>query len=336
MIREPLLGLLRPCGRRPSAGGAVLLLALTLVGAGCRGKQLAVACVSDSDCGPHFRCGTTGKFFGSCLCADDQACPAGDAGPLFCNPQGLCQGKVGCASNLDCAVGQYCDTAAGLCVASPACGSDVDCALGHVCESQLCVPGCRSTGDCPLGDGGVVIACVCAGGIECQCPPASDGGFVDPATYDRSSCPIGACNPNSCAGDTSLCPYNDSCVGAPDAGSSTCEPDPRDVVLCQGCVYTPGTVSACSSGDTQGANFCLLDLSDPTGGTTFCGVDCGGGQGCPSGYKCDDVVILTQSPCTSNQSCSPTGSSCTVGAADGGGCPTATSCVGRTGAAQGR
>lgn len=320
----------------PLARSAGLFL-LTLLLGHCRGKQLVVACTSDGDCGPHFRCGTTGKFFGACLCADDQACPPGDAGPLFCNPQGLCQGKVGCFSNLDCASAQYCDSAAGVCVGSPACGNDSDCAFGFVCSSQLCVVGCRSTGDCPLGDGGQVVACVCASGLECQCPPPGDGGLVDPAAYDRSTCPIGTCNPNDCAGDTSVCPYNDVCSGSGDGGSFTCEPDPRSVVLCNDCVYNPGSTSACNAGDTQGANFCLLDLADPTASKTFCGVDCSGGQGCPSGYKCDDVIILTQTPCTSDQSCSPTGAPCTVGALDGGSdCPADTVCVGPTGPQKGR
>ncbi len=305
-----------------AASGALLLLST------CKNTSLKVACQSDSDCGANFRCANSGQFGGDCVCANNQACPPGDAGPMFCNPQGLCQSQVGCFSNLDCtASGLYCDTGVGLCVTWPACGTDIDCPLGQVCSNQLCVAGCRSNGDCPLGDAGAVVPCVCSGGSECQCPPPSDAGFVDPASYDRSLCPIGACNPNSCAGDTAVCPYNESCVAGGDGGLSTCQSDSRDTVLCQNCTYSPGSLASGCTG-VPGANFCLLDLSNPSGGTTFCGVDCSGGQGCPSGYECDDVIILTSSICTSDLSCVPTGGACNATGADGGstGCPVDTIC----------
>ena len=311
----------------------LILLSLSPLATGllsCRGSQLKVSCQTDSDCGPHFRCGVGGQFHGSCLCADDQACAPNDAGPTFCDPLGLCQGKVGCSTDFDCASGQFCDVSVGLCLASPACGTDLDCPFGTVCDSttQLCLAGCRSTGDCPSGDGGTIVPCVCGDGLECQCPPPGDGGFIDPATYDRSKCPIGSCEPGNCAGDTADCPYNDSCV-APEAdgGSWSCQPDPRDVVLCQGCTYTPGTVSACGAGNTGGANFCLLDLENPTGGTTFCGVDCSHGESCPSGYECDDVIILTQNPCSSDQSCNPSQIACDPELDGGGSCPVDTRCA---------
>ena len=308
-LRDLLLGhrAVRPPAQLRAAVG---LAGALLLSSACKNTTLTVACSSDSECGANFRCSTSGQFVGACVCANDLACPSSDAGLMFCNPQGLCQSQVGCFSNADCAAsGLYCDTQVGLCVTGPACGSDVDCPIGQVCSSQLCVAGCRSNGDCPLADGGAVVPCVCAGNLECQCPPVSDGGFVDPASYDRSSCPIGACNPATCAGDTSVCPYSDSCVRAGDGGLSTCQPDSRNTVLCQNCVYNPGSLAS-GCGGVPGANFCLLDFSGPTGGSNFCGVDCSGGQGCPSGYECDDVIILTSSPCTSDFSCKPTGGSC--------------------------
>lgn len=312
-LRSPLL-----------AGCALALLAFT---ATCKNTSLKVACQSDSDCGTNFRCAGSGQFGGDCVCANNLACPSTDAGPMFCNPQGLCQSQVGCFSNADCNVaGLYCDTQAGLCVTGPACGSDIDCPIGQVCNQQLCVAGCRSNGDCPLTDGGAVVPCVCANDTECQCPPV-DAGVADPASYDRSLCTIGQCNANTCAGDTSVCPYNDSCVGGGDGGGlSTCQTDPRDTVLCQNCSYSPGTDDTGCSG-IPGANFCLLDLANPTGATTYCGVDCSEGQGCPSGYECDDVIVLTSSICTSDLSCSPTGGTCDAAAPDGGsGCPVDTIC----------
>ena len=302
--------------------------------AGCKNTSLAVACQSNADCAAHFRCDSNGQFAGSCVCADDQACPQNtDAGPMVCNPEGLCQAEVGCFSNADCAGGQYCDTAIGLCVVGPVCNSDVDCPLGEVCDTTkgLCVQGCRSNGDCPLGDGGLVVPCVCPGNVECQCPPPGDGGFVDPASYDRSKCPIGVCNPGTCAGDSSVCPYNDSCVGV-DGGLSTCQLDPRSAVICQNCTYSPGTAGT-GCGTLPGANFCLLDLSDPSGATTYCGVDCSSGQSCPSGYECDDIIILTSAVCSSDLDCRPTGGICHPGVDGGSGCPSDTICVSQPGGA---
>ncbi|MHB8417785.1 MAG: hypothetical protein ACYDCL_06900 [Myxococcales bacterium] len=304
--------------------------------AGCKNTSLTVACTQNSDCAAHFRCDSNGQFAGSCVCADNQACPQNtDAGPMVCNPEGLCQAEVGCFSNSDCAGGQYCDTAVGLCVVGPACSSDVDCAIGAVCDTHqgLCVQGCRSNGDCPLGDGGVVVPCVCPGDIECQCP-LPDAGAVDPAAYDRSLCPIGACNSATCAGDTSVCPYNDTCVGGGDGGLSTCQLDPRHTVLCQNCALDPGHPGGGCSGNIGGANFCLLDLSQASGTTTFCGVDCSAGQGCPSGYECDDIIILTNAPCASDFDCTPTGALCDATAPDGGsGCPADTVCASEPGGA---
>jgi hypothetical protein len=151
------------------------------------------------------------------------------------------------------------------------------------------------------------------------------GVFIDPATYDRSTCEVGACLTDTCAGDTSLCPYNDDCTGQPDGGLSVCEPDPRINVLCQDCTVTPGSNDECTVEGAQGADFCLIDLH---GGNLFCGVDCSQpGQTCPSGYECDDVIILTQNPCGSDAQCTPSSIPCTPG--DGGnGCPTDSQCVG--------
>ncbi len=318
----------------PSVKNLPALAALTLTLAACHEQTLSVACSTDSDCPAHFRCSASGQFQGRCLCADDQACTQDtDAGPLICNPQGFCQSKVGCFTDSDCPAPQVC--ACGICVQAPGCCSDIDCPIGQICPAQthLCTPGCRSNGDCPLGDGGAVVACVCPGGVECHCPPTG-GGFVDPASYDRSLCPIGRCDPTTCAGDTSVCPYDQSCLGSTiDGGRSTCETDPRMNILCQSCTLaTPGQLQACG---TQGANFCLVDPEDSTGNLTYCGIDCSQGQSCPSGYDCDDVIILTQALCTTNSSCAPTGGPCDITQPDAG-CPVDAVCAVRPGETQGR
>ncbi len=294
---------------------ATLVLALL---SGCRGGTTLVGqCTSDSDCAAGFHCGLSGPFQGDCLCSTDAVCPQ-DGGPAFCNPAGRCQSKVGCASNQDCAGGSFCDLGLSLCVLAPACGSDLDCSLGYICSaaSATCVPGCHSNGDCTVG-----VPCVCGNGAECRCP-LPDAGAVDPASYDQRLCEVGTCNASTCADDTSLCPYNDLCVGGGDGGLSVCQPDPRTDVLCQNCA---GSVAGHSCGTTNnsGANFCLIDL---TFGNLYCGVDCSHGQTCPSGYSCDDVIILTQSPCGRDQDCAPTGSHCDPDA--GTGCPLDTRCAG--------
>jgi hypothetical protein len=300
-----------------------LVLAAGLLGAvACRsGTVLVQQCTSNSQCSTNFRCALGGPFQGTCLCSNDAACPQ-DAGPATCNPDGICQVKVGCVSNSDCDGQSYCDTNLGECVGGSACSSDVDCPIGQICDTSqtTCVAGCHSDGDCPLDE-----PCTCANGLECQCPPDS-GTFIDPASYDRSTCEVGACRSDTCAGNTDLCPYNDDCVGTADGGLSVCELDPRMGVLCQNCV---GSVAggACDVPNSQGANFCLID---PHGSNLYCGVDCSQGQSCPSGYACQDVVILTQNLCASDSQCTPSTLTCSTadGGDDGGnGCPPDSPCV---------
>ncbi len=159
-------------------------------------------------------------------------------------------------------------------------------------------------------------------GWSASAPPDA-GSFTDPATFDRSTCAVGICRTDTCAGDTSLCPYNDVCTGQADGGS-VCKPDPRMQVLCKDCALGAGSAGQeCPIPGAQGADFCLIDLH---GGNLFCGVDCSQGQGCPSGFDCDDVIILTQNPCGSSSGCAPSTIKCKD--TDGGnGCPTEAQCV---------
>ena len=315
-----------PLARLPAerqlAGFTPPLLFMVVLFACKGGTQLVSECTSDDQCSTNFHCGISGLYKGKCLCSNDQACPQ-DAGPSFCNPAGQCQTKVGCLSNADCGGQSVCDTKLGLCVPPGSCGADPDCTLGSVCAADpatpaqtTCMPGCHSNGDCPLGQ-----PCVCASGAECACPP-TDGGFLDPARYDRTQCEIGTCRADTCANDTSLCPYNQNCVGS-DGGSSTCQPDPRLGVLCQNCM---GSVAgqACGLPGSQGANFCLID---PHASNLFCGVDCSQGQSCPSGYECDDIIILTQNLCSTNQDCAPSKIACDP-QIDAGICPSDSRCAG--------
>ncbi len=310
----------------PTARFGLLLATLGL--AACKnGPVIVGSCQDDSECPANFHCATSGLLLGECLCSNDSACPQDAGTPVVCNPSGFCQVKIGCVTNADCNNQGYCDTVVQECVTGSGCSTDLDCPIGQICDlhETMCVPGCHTNGDCPLQE-----PCTCSTGLECACPPDAGGTFVDPATYDRSTCEVGACRPDTCAGDTSLCPYNDTCFGKPDGGLSVCERDPRMQVLCQDC---SGQIagSECALSNEQGANFCLID---PHESNLFCGVDCSQGQSCPSGYECDDVIVLTSNLCTSDASCLASKKiSCTPG--DGGtGCPTDTQCVGSGSAAQ--
>ena len=59
-------------------------------------------------------------------------------------------------------------------------------------------------------------------------------------------------------------------------------------------VHITGTSYYCAEG---APNYCLIDASLPLGQAFFCGVDCSGGQGCPNGYQCRDVRIVTAQNC---------------------------------------
>jgi len=298
---------------------ATLILAVASVAACKNGTEIISTCTDDSQCPQNFHCATSGPYIGSCRCSNDNACPQ-DAGVSFCNSQGLCQTRIGCHSNLDCPVNEFCDSTSGLCTQAPGCGSDRDCPIGTICspQSQSCVQGCHSNGDCPLDN-----PCVCSNGAECLCPPADAGGG-DPGSYDRSTCEVGACRTDTCANDTNMCAYGDTCVPGGDGGLSTCQTDPRASFICSPCTESAGSSSACGPANDPGADFCLIDLGTQT---LFCGADCSSGQSCPSGYFCDDVIVLTPSGapiCNTSNDCPRTGPVCVP---DGGTCPSGTLCL---------
>src|SRR5690606_37115516 len=72
--------------------------------------------------------------------------------------------------------------------------------------------------------------------------------------------------------------------------------------FCGNCVLEAGEVGVCGS---EGPNFCLLDPSDPSGRSSFCGVDCSDNADCPNGFSCRDVLRLLGAPCTSRNQCVP-------------------------------
>jgi hypothetical protein len=275
---------------------AAIALAWALAGAcACSDPKLAGACQTDADCRAHFKCNPR---LHTCGCADDQACQSGQV----CAASGYCRVNVGCVGNEDCPPGQVCDTNTHNCVESGQCTSDLQCPLGQICDaygdtpSYMCKSACRDTYDCPQGSDRQ--ACAAADGTICVCPEGSDpascpvakGSLPGPdggPVLAGCTCQAGLCT------DTQFCPWGQFCRPDPKDGQkprciSATDPDHP---YCQECRLSPGA-DYCG----PGANYCLLDTSQ-NGGADFCGVDCTGGQECPSGYFCDYVIILTQWLC---------------------------------------
>ncbi len=237
-----------------------VFLSLPLALFGCTKSE--GPCESDPDCGEGFRCEVES---GICLCAGDSVCDVFE----FCNAAGFCQLRSGCVSNEDCLSDgagcerEFCDVNLGQCVSScfcqpdegeECCTEDTQCAFGEICASVdgKCREGCRSDGDCRLGEG-------------CEID-----GFA----------PIGVCG-GACTSDY-LCDAAEKC----DTALGMCLEDERGPYC--------GTCSGGLLGDCGAdANFCLLNAQDPTGQSSFCGVDCGLGQECPAGFQCNNVIILS-------------------------------------------
>lgn len=218
-------------------------------------------CSTDSDCDPEgqgYR--SCNVDSGLCVCNDDRGCGDGE----FCNAVGSCQVVAGCVSNDECGEQLFCDVTSSRCLSLTECSGDrcctldSQCAYGEVCESltKTCIDGCRDDGDCLLGQG-------CSG-----------GGLGR----------LGTCG-TACTNDT-LCAPGQLC----NLADGICETDTRGPY----CLACDGGVGSEDCG-TRG-NYCLVDTTiatDPP--TEFCGVDCWNGEACPSGYSCEDVIIVPPS-----------------------------------------
>jgi hypothetical protein len=218
----------------------VVVVALFTASAGCD-AAVKTACTENVDCDPsgegYLRCDATSGF---CLCTDDRGCGAGET----CNPLGRCQADSGCNSNADCGPQLFCDTTTSQCLSVDECGAgdggrccvlDSQCGFGNVCDAlaKKCVPGCRDTGDCVLGQ-----ACVRGLGQ-----------------------PLGQCAAGVCSGDN-LCGFGQIC-----SSDGACENDNRGP-YCLGCA---GGVASddcgtrgnfCLTDSVNGGEFCGVDCSD--------------------------------------------------------------------------
>ncbi|MBL9039438.1 MAG: hypothetical protein JNG84_13045, partial [Archangium sp.] len=278
------------------------LVSLGLVAAtltlGCQRTQLAPnGCRSDAECGSPveaFRCELQ---TGVCFCRTDAACP----GSQFCNASGFCQDRAGCETNADCTdPSLYCDTASGVCVPNGRCTSDLQCALGEVCEtaSGRCVTGCRRNGDCPG------TSCRC-GDVACACSGST------PEELQR--CAIGECDGTFCADET-FCRFGEVCRAVPDAGDprARCQND-FDIntrPYCARCT-SGGGIDTCGFG----ANYCITDTrtnSTYCGADCGDGQQCPRGYECRdirivfTRWRCDvgnACAANTALPCTESSDC---------------------------------
>ena len=243
-------------------GGIAALFAL---GANCEAPALS-RCTSDLDCQSSSAYLFCEVETGLCLCNDNRGCGDNEV----CNGQGRCQAFSGCNSNADCCLddeceGLFCDVRTNQCLSVDECQPDEgeycctldsQCPFGFICNTLdlRCTPGCRDDGDCLLGQG-----CV-GGGL---------GGQI-------GQCESGVCTANN------LCACGEVC----NLEEGECVFDDRGP-YCSGCT---GGVASDDCGEP--ANYCLTDTSDPSGSSSFCGVDCSQQQSCPFGFTCNEVIII--------------------------------------------
>ena len=250
---------------------------------------LALSACSSSDssrCESDSDCTAAGTrcdtTLNQCVCATDDACEDGE----FCNRAGVCQEKAGCERNSDCPDNAFCDISTGACLEGQALVDASNCSLASHCAlGQICV-----------------------------------GGTCQPGCFDAGDCPVGEiCREGQCLGGFGICDEDINCEFGQtcDVAAQQCVDDRRGP-YCRRCTQrTLANPEPCD----DSRNFCLINNRELGGFTDFCGVDCSLGQPCPNGYGCNQVVILTQTTCTSQAQCQCNGplrfatTTCTVAVA---------------------
>lgn len=307
-----------PLRLQPILGLVTALCALLAGAVSCSTEtKLRSLCSSDAQCiaehdgNPNWACDSQ---LGDCVCTADEAC-VGDNEYCELRPapgDGRCHPKVTCEWNQDCEGQTFCDLQDHFCRLT-GCTDDLQCDLGELCDpvTRTCVQGCKSHGDCNLGD-----VCLCQDEQGNAAPCTCEG-------EDRSNCQVGVCAENTCA-DKTFCKYGELCVDTDGPGGElpTCVLDERGP-YCGACTISPGNRFARC--DSLGPNFCLIDSSDPAGVASFCGVDCSDGQECPNGMSCHDVLILTDAVCRSDSACVPKPGAPSCASVDD--CPAGSQCV---------
>jgi uncharacterized repeat protein (TIGR01451 family)/MYXO-CTERM domain-containing protein len=314
----------------------------------------ACACLADSDCGGP----TSGTV-----------CDNGSGGTFTCIPGCRGAGGNGCMTGLACT---STTSAIGSCVT---CTTDSQCGnatSGLVCNgaTHACQPGCRGMNGngCPVIDvctssTSVIGACVqclvdstCGGpmsGLVCNaatntCQPGCRG-------MNGNGCPTG----ESCTSMTSLigacvnCLVDADCGGLTsgivcNAGSHTCQPGCRGMMLGNGCptgdVCTSpnATIGACVQCTTDADCGGPMSGTVCNGATQTCQPGCRGmnGNGCAAGQACTslDSTIGNCVQCTTDADCGGVMSGIVCDAAtsqckpgcrgmNGNGCPAGDTCT---------
>ncbi len=184
----------------------------------------------------------------------------------FCNSLGVCQLRAGCVRTADCGENAFCDSASGQCLSGPSGG------LGTLCGT---------TDQCPYGT-------LCTVGT-CQV-----------GCFDDGDCRLGEiCFEGACATGDGICSTNEFCDYREVCDGNACRLDRRGP-YCRGC--SPRTMANPNPCEDP-RNFCLINNLETGGFTSFCGVDCSGGQACPNGYDCNRIIVLTDDVCGSNADC---------------------------------
>jgi hypothetical protein len=275
---------------------ALMLLLLTF---SCKTEKLRPGgCLEDKDCGSPtsaFRCEAQTS---TCYCRTDQACP----GSQFCNTLGFCQDRSGCETNADCNSDiLFCDTSSGQCLNRGRCTSDIQCQLGEVCDTkrQQCVAGCKSHGDCPG------TSCRC-GNVACGCDATTAEG--------RAACKIGVCDATFCA-TKDFCRFGEVCDVIPDSGVAYAQCfsdfDSERRPYCGRCTNGGGEVP-CGGAEP---NFCIIDTrtaSTYCGADCSNGQACPRGYGCRdirivfTRWQCSATLPCPgnpQLPCATDEEC---------------------------------
>ncbi|HVW27339.1 MAG TPA: MYXO-CTERM sorting domain-containing protein [Polyangiaceae bacterium] len=244
-------------------------------------------------CGPAASCSGGQETLATTCSGLSSTCPAAlvkDCAPYAC---GATACLAACASDSDCAQGNYCSSA-GKCV--PKAGPGTACVAGNQCLSSFCTDGMCCDSDCT----GQCEACNVAG-EEGTCSPVKgkpagtrpacvgDGtgcdGACDGVTRNKCAVPDQStqCRAPSCDAASNTATLRAVCNGqgsCPAPVTQSCGQEICGATQCTGC----STNADCPSGD-----FCRGGICSPLAGTgTQCSLDeeCGS-RHCVDGVCCD-------------------------------------------------
>ena len=239
-------------------------------------------------------CMTTGECFDPQ--SDAEACST----PVEPNPDP--QGRRACASNSQCAAGEFCDVDGPLCRSTGHCHSIINCGTCASSDDGQPGPGCRVCGcdgntyvspqaACLAGVTSVMIGAGCG-------EPAMEGGAGSSSIPQRTYIPCG--HDGQCPSDNFCCTIDsrcrveadrEICVTPPPGTRIACRTtaDCGDREYCQGegCTAPGGCVTIASEGDCG----VIIDPVCGCDGVTYTSADCAASRGiriadvgnCPGG-----------------------------------------------------